>query len=121
MQKGRLEIKKFCRLNGPPKVFVFNPHPIHLSRPPVLEAMSYYRSERMLLDNKYNSAHSSTKVAIGIIVENYSRYRLQDARVNNHCWANREVSQVILILIYMIRLIRKFSHRSLPKTFLWEM
>ena len=80
-------------------MFAFNSrsHSIPLSRPPILEAHGYYNTASKLLYHEYTKAHSATKVAIGIIMENYSMYRLRDARTSGkaNCGANREVGDSI--------------------------
>ena len=78
-------------------MFVFYSHSNTLSRPPILEAQGHYNTASKLLYHEYNKAHHATKVAIGIIVENYSKYRLQDARTSGkaNCGANREVGDSI--------------------------
>ena len=94
---GGSTFQNLSRLLGPLKMFVFNSYSIPLSRPPILAARGHYNTASKLLYPEYNKAHHATKVAIGIIVENYSKYRLQDARTSGkaNCGANREVDNSI--------------------------
>ena len=65
-----------------------------VSRPPILIATDY-ETTRELLNVEHNSGGNSTRVSIGILVENYSKYRLQDARASSPCSANREVYKCV--------------------------